>query len=195
MLNRIWFGMIAASIICAAATGKLPQLSSAVMEGANSAVELSVFLLGGMCAWLGFLKIAEESGLTQALAQALSPVIDRLFPEYRRSDEIKGKICMNLAANFLGIGNAATPLGLSAMASMAEKNHADTPTRGMILFVVINTASVQLLPINTAAMRAACGSAEPFAILPHIWLTSATALAACVLFCKLAESRAFGARA
>lgn len=192
MLNVIWFGMIIASVLCAAATGRLGDLSTAVMDGAGDAVELSIFLLGSMCAWLGFLKIAEKSGLTELMASAFSPLIDRLFPEYREEHEIKGKMCMNISANFLGLGNAATPLGLAAMSAMAEKNPGNTPTKGMILFVVINTASIQLLPINMAAMRSSCGSAEPFAILPEIWLTSLAALLVGVLFCKLAERRVFG---
>lgn len=192
MLNAIWFGMILASVICAACTGNLGSLSTAVMDGAGDAVELTVFLLGSMCAWLGFLRIAEKSGLTDLLASAFSPVIDRLFPEYRDDPEIKGKMCMNLSANFLGLGNAATPLGLAAVSAMAKKNRGDTPTKGMILFVVFNTASIQLLPINMAAMRSSCGSAEPFAILPEIWITSLLSLLTCVLFCKLAERRSLG---
>jgi len=181
--------MIIASVVCAAATGRLGNLSTAVMDGAQDAVELSIFLLGSMCAWLGFLRIAEKSGLTELLASAFSPLIDRLFPEYREDSEIKGKMCMNLSANFLGLGNAATPLGLAAMSAMAAKNSGDTPTKGMILFVVINTASIQLLPVNMAAMRSSCGSAAPFAILPEIWMTSMAALLTCVIFCKLAERK------
>lgn len=189
MLNAIWFGMIALSVVCAAATGRLGDLSAAVMDGAGQAVEITVFLLGAMCAWLGFLKIAEKSGLTTLMASAFSPLIDRLFPEYREEPEIKGKICMNLSANLLGLGNAATPLGLAAMKAMAEQNRGDTPTKGMILFVVINTASIQLLPVNMAAMRSSCGSAEPFGILPEIWMTSLASLMLCVAFCKLMEQR------
>ena len=189
MINLIWFGMIVLSILCAAINGRLGELSSAVMEGASSAVELSLSLLGSMCAWLGFLKIAERSGLTRVLATGFSPIIDRLFPDYREDLELKGKICMNLSANLLGLGNAATPLGLSAIQAMAEKSPGALPTRGMILFVVINTASLQILPINMAAMRAAQGSTTPFGILPEIWVTSLCSLAAAVLCCKLAERR------
>ncbi len=187
MLNFIWFGMIALSVVCALANGRMGELSAAVMDGSGQAVELSIFLLGSMCAWLGFLKIAERSGLTDLLAQALSPVIDRLFPEYRQEPEIKGKICMNISANFLGLGNAATPLGLAAMQSMAEKNGGDTPTKGMVLFVVLNTASLQLLPVNMAAMRSSCGSAAPFGVLPQIWITSLASLLVSVIFCKICE--------
>lgn len=189
MLNVLWAGMIVLSVLCALATGRIADLSAALLEGAATAVELTVSLLGSMCAWLGFLKIAEKSGLTGLFASALGPVIGRLFPEYREDGEIQGKICMNLSANFLGLGNAATPLGLAAMEAMAAKNPGDAPTKGMILFVVINTASIQLLPVNMAAMRASCGSAEPFGILPQIWITSCAALLTCVAFCKLAERR------
>lgn len=191
MINTIWFGMTALSVVCAAANGRLAELSSAVMEGAGDAVELSIFLLGSMCAWLGFLKIAEASGLTQLLASALSPVIDRLFPDYRGAPEIKGKICMNLSANLLGLGNAATPLGLSAIKAMAGHSSGPLPTRGMILFVAINTASLQLLPVNMAAMRASCGSASPFGILPEIWATSLGSLIVVVLACKILEQKCF----
>ncbi len=190
MINYIWFGMITASVLCALCTGRLGELSAAVMEGAQGAVELSISLLGSMCAWLGFLKIAEKSGLTNLLAEAFSPVINRLFPEYKGDREIKGKICMNISANFLGLGNAATPLGIAAMQAMQERNpRRDMPTKGMVLFVVMNTASLQLLPINMAAMRGACGSAQPFGILPEIWLTSLGALLAALLFCKIMEGK------
>lgn len=189
MINYIWFGMIALSVVCAAVNGSLGGLSAAVMDGASDAVELSIFLLGSMCAWLGFLRIAEESGLTRLLARCFSPVIDRLFPDYRDDPVIKGKICMNFTANLLGLGNAATPLGLSAIQAMAEKGPGPVPSRGMVLFVVVNTASLQLLPVNMAVMRASCGSAQPFGILPQIWLTSLGALLTGVLFCKLAERR------
>lgn len=189
MLNSIWFGMIVLSVVCALCNGRLGDLSAALMDGAQTAVELSLFLLGSMCAWLGFLKIAEESGLSLLIARALAPVIGRLFPEYRDDQEIQGKISLNLSANLLGLGNAATPLGLAAMKSMAQRNPTDRPTKGMILFVVMNTASLQLIPLNMAAMRASCGSAVPFSILPQVWITSAASLAVCMTACKLLERR------
>lgn len=190
MLNFIWCGMVLLSVVCALCTGRLGELSIALLEGSQQAVELSLFLLGSMCAWLGFLKIAEESGLSQLLAQAMAPVIGRLFPEYKGDESIQGKISLNLSANLLGLGNAATPLGLAAMGEMAQKNPSpDAPTRGMVLFVVLNTASLQLLPVNMVAMRQSCGSAAPFSILPQVWITSAASLAVCVLCCKLLERR------
>ncbi len=192
MLNAIWFGMIVLSVVCAMCTGHMGDLSQAVLDGSQQAVELCLFLMGSMCAWLGFLKVAEKSGLTELLASALAPLMDRLFPEYRNEPEIKGKMCMNISANFLGLGNAATPLGLAAVSAMKEKNQGKAPTGGMILFVVLNTASIQLLPVNMAAMRSSCGSTEPFGILPEVWLTSAASLLVPVIFCKLME-RADGA--
>ncbi len=188
MLNSIWFFMIALSVVSALATGHVGSLSTALLEGAQSAVELSLFLLGSMCAWLGFLQIAEESGLSRLLARALAPVIGRLFPEYREDTAILGKISLNLSANLLGLGNAATPLGLAAIQAMAERNPSrESPTRGMVLFVVMNTASLQLIPLNMAAMRQSAGSAQPFAILPAVWITSAASLAVCLAACKLLE--------
>lgn len=189
MLNHIWFGLIFSGIVCAACTGRLPQLATAVMDSAGTTVQLALFLLGSMCLWLGFLRIAEESGLSRAVARWLSPVIDRLFPEYRDDPACKEKICMNLTANVLGLGNAATPLGLSAMQAMEKHRTTSAPTRGQILFVVINTASLQVLPINMAAMRAQQGSTQPFGVLPQIWMTSFGALTAAVLVCKLCEQR------
>lgn len=188
MLNYIWFFMMTASVLYALVSGRIELLSSAVMQGAQQAVELSISLLGSMCAWLGFLKIAEKSGITRLLAKLFSPIIDKLFPEFKDNNEIKGKICMNLSANFLGLGNAATPIGLSAMKSMQEHNkNQDRPSKGMLLFVIINTASIQLLPINMAAIRANAGSTQPFAILPHIWVTSISALIICVVIAKFCE--------
>ena len=194
MLDTLWLGMLLAGILCACCTGRLGEVSLAVLDGAQSGVELSFALLGGMCAWTGFLKIAEAAGITRWMAKALAPVMVRLFPEYREEPEVQGKICLNLAANILGIGNAATPLGLAAMQEMKARASGDLPTPGMILFVVLNTASLQILPMNMASLRAAAGSAEPFAILPQVWATSAGALLVAVAACKLLERRALSWR-
>ncbi len=187
MLNYIWVFMIIASVFYSLLSGNVQALSAAVMSGAQQAVELSISLLGSMCAWLGFLKIAEKGGITELLAKLFAPVMNRLFPDYKDNKEIQGKICMNLSANLLGIGNAATPLGLSAMKSMEALNPTDRPTKGMLLFVIINTASLQLLPINMAAMRSAAGSGVPFIVLPHIWITSFSALLVCLIAAKICE--------
>ena len=186
MLNSIWFFMIALSVVSALATGRIGSLSTALLEGAQSAVELSLFLLGSMCAWLGFLQIAEESGLSRLLARALAPVIGRLFPEYREDTAILGKIALNLSANLLGLGNAATPAGLRAAARLAQTG-GRPDCDGVLRLIVLNSASLQLIPANVAAVRAAAGSAHPFAILPAVWITSAASLAVCLTACKLLE--------
>ena len=172
MLSAIWFGMIAASVLCAAATGRLGELSSGLLEGASDAVEFSLLLLGSMCAWLGFLRIAEESGLTRLFARCLSPVIGRLFPDYRENQDIQGKICMNLSANLLGLGNAATPLGMEAARRMSRRTPG-VAGDSLCMLVVCNTASIQLIPTTVAAVRMAAGSQTPFDILPAVWVPSA----------------------
>ena len=183
MLSAIWFGMIAASVLCAAATGRLGELSSGLLEGASDAVEFSLLLLGSMCAWLGFLRIAEESGLTRLFARCLSPVIGRLFPDYRENQDIQGKICMNLSANLLGLGNAATPLGIQAARRMA-RGCSGTASDELCLLVVLNTASIQLLPATIASVRSASGAQSPFDILPAVWLASALSVVVGVLTAK-----------
>lgn len=188
MINYIWLGMIALSILCAALNGRLDQLSTALLDGASGAVELSLFLLGSMCAWMGFLRIAEESGLTRLLARCFSPVIDRLFPDYREEAELKGKICMNLTANLLGLGNAATPLGIQAARRMAQ-GCGGIASDELCILVVLNTASIQLLPTTIASVRSAMGSTAPFDILPAIWFSSLLSLIAGLSAAKLLSLR------
>lgn len=187
MLDAIWFGLLFCGVLCALCTGRGEELSAGLLEGAGKGVELTLSLLGSLCAWTGFLHIAQDSGLSGKLAKALSPVIVRLFPDYREDREVQGKIAMNLAANFLGLGNAATPLGLSAMEAMSRRWKGESPSRGMVLFVVMNTASFQLVPVTLTALRAAYGSAQPFGVLPQVWAVSLLGLGACVAVCKLWE--------
>ena len=184
MLNSIWFFMIALSVVSALATGRIGSLSTALLEGAQSAVELSLFLLGSMCAWLGFLQIAEESGLSRLLARALAPVIGRLFPEYREDTAILGKISLNLSANLLGLGNAATPLGIQAARRMAS-GCGGRASDELCMLVVLNTASIQLLPTTVAGVRSALGAESAFDILPAVWLASALSVTAGLLAAKI----------
>ena len=184
MLNSIWFFMIALSVVSALATGRVGSLSTALLEGAQSAVELSLFLLGSMCAWLGFLQIAEESGLSRLLARALAPVIGRLFPEYREDTAILGKISLNLSANLLGLGNAATPLGIQAARRMAS-GCGGRASDELCMLVVLNTASIQLLPTTVAGVRSALGAESAFDILPAVWLASALSVGVGISACKL----------
>lgn len=192
LLNYIWAFLIFFSIICAAATGRMAELSSAVISGAGSAVTLIIGMTGMMCAWTGLMKIAEGGGVTAALANVLGPAIQRLFPTCKKGGSAIRAMCMNITANLLGLGNAATPLGLAAMKELKKQNPTDTADNNMAMFVVINASSIQLIPTFTATLRAQYGSATPFDILPAVWVTSICALAAGVAAAKLLEGARHG---
>lgn len=191
MLNWIWVILMLASIVCAACTGRMEALSAAVLQGAGSAVELCLATLGMLCFWTGLLHAAEQGGLTRVLARILSPLLRRLFPRLRRDSPALGAICMNLTANILGLGNAATPLGLAAMQALRQESDAPAGVadNAMVLFVVLNTASLQIVPTFLGTVRAKYGAAQPFDILPAIWLTSVAGLLAAVCAAKLMEIR------
>lgn len=192
LLNYIWAGLILLSLICAAVTGRMPQLSAAVMSGAAGAVELVLGMLGMMCAWTGLMKIADAGGITLILSKLLDPLMRRLFPSCKKGSPAAKAICMNITANLLGLGNAATPMGIAAMKEMAKLNRSQTADNSMVMFVVINAASIQLIPTFMGTLRAKFGSPAPFDILPAVWLTSACALVAGVVAAKLLERRKSG---
>ena len=178
------------SILCAALTGRMEALSGAILSGAADAVTLAVSMAGMLCLWTGLLHIAEEGGVTAALARALSPVTRRLFPGLPPQSPALRAVCSNLTANVLGLGNAATPLGIAAMRELQKVSA--TPyeaDRRMVFFVVLNTASVQLLPTMTGALRAQWGSRSPFDIVPAVWLASAGSLAVGLFTAWLLERR------
>lgn len=187
LLNYLWAGMILTSVLCAAATGRMPQLSAAVLSGAGSAVTLVLSMTGMMCAWTGLMKIADRGGLTLLLSKGLSPVMGRLFPSCEKNGAAVRAMCMNITANLLGLGNAATPLGIAAMKELKKKNPTQTADNSMVTFVVLNTASIQLIPTFMATLRANSGAAAPFDILPAVWVTSVCGLLAGLAAAKLME--------
>jgi spore maturation protein A len=190
MMNYIWGAMMLISILCAAATGRMQQLSEAVLAGAGDAVQLVISLLGMMCLWTGLMKIADAGGLTGLLSRAFAPVMRRLFPQYRPESPAVRAICMNVTANLLGLGNAATPMGIAAMKEMEKDNPTPgTANNSMVMFVVINTASLQLLPTTMGVLRARYGSASPFDVVPAVWVTSVLALLTGIVMAKLLEGR------
>ena len=190
MLNKVWAAMIAVSVFCALATGRMQQLSEAVLAGAGNAVQLIFGMMGMMCAWTGLMKIADAGGLTAILSRLLAPVLRRLFPAYPPESPAAKAICMNITANLLGLGNAATPMGLAAMKEMAAQNRGShVADNSMVMFVVLNTASIQLIPTTTSVLRARYGSASPFDILPAVWLASVSALLVGIVAAKLLERR------
>ncbi len=171
------------SIICFFVTGNISAISSAFSDAAVDSVELLLSLFGIMAVWGGFMEIAEKSGITNFLAVLLSPFISKIFPTIKANKQIKSAVSMNITANFLGLGNAATPLGIEAMQRMRSASQSgDTATDAMVTFVIINTASVQLIPATTALLRGRYGSVQPMVILPAVFLASLCALAVGLAF-------------
>lgn len=185
MMNYIFGGMILLSFVFSVFNGRLEQLSSTALEQAGNAVELTFSLTGVLCFWSGLMKIAEKSGLTQILGKALSPLTKRLFRGLHQEGEAMQAVCMNMIANFLGLGNAATPLGIKAICAMKDEEHASCATNNMVTFVVLNTASVQLIPTTIGLLRMNNGSASPFDILPAVWASSVVSVLVAVTCSKL----------
>ena len=189
MMNLIWFALIGISVVFGITTGRVNEVSQASLNGAGNAVMLFITLLGSMCLWNGLMKIADACGITRALAALLSPVTKKLFPDLKPDSAGMKAVSMNIAANFLGLGNAATPFGLSAMKEMVK--HAPekgTATDTMAMFIVINTASLQLIPTTIAVIRLKYSSKAPFDILPCVWLSSIVTLLCGILFARIFES-------
>jgi spore maturation protein A len=160
MLNYIWFGMMAISVVSAIFTGRIDAVTEAAIGMSKVAVEISIGLIGIMALWLGIMKIAEESGLIKIIARGLRPITIRLFPDVPEDHPAIGSIVLNMAANMLGLGNAATPMGLKAMEELQELNpKKDTATNAMVMFLAINTSSVQLIvPATVVALMGVAAS-------------------------------------
>lgn len=172
VMSFIFTGLLALSCLAAAITGNGSALSAAVLSGAQAGIALSVSLAGSLCLWTGIGKVLESAGITVRLARLFSPVLHRLFPGTRHDPVLAGHISGNICANFLGLGNAATPMGIRAVQQMAKGKPAGTASHEMCRLIVLNTSSIQLIPANVAAVRASLGAATPFDILPAVWMTS-----------------------
>lgn len=172
-MNLVWILLILAAVLVGAAQGKLEEVGKASFQSAKQAVELAIGLVGAMAFWLGLMRVSQEAGLMIAIAKALRPLMSRLFPDVPPHDRAMGAMIMNIAANVMGLGNAATPLGIKAMQELDRLNpRKGEATDAMCLFLAINTSSVTLLPLGTMAMRASAGAREPGAIvLPTILAT------------------------
>ncbi len=175
-MSYIFVLMILASIVCSFFTDTSQQLSASLLDGASGAVELLITMSGMLCLWSGIMEVAQEAKLTQKLAKLFSPLLRKLFPDVKKDSRAFECICMNVSANLLGLANAATPLGLEAMKELNKDNKTSVATDSMITFVVMNTASIQLLPTTIATMRKALGSQSPFDIIFCVWVTSVIAL-------------------
>ncbi len=188
MLNYIWLGLILFAVIIGGFGGHMKELTDGAVGGAKTAVELAIGLIGIMTLWLGVMKLAEKSGLVQILARALKPIMRRLFPDVPPDHPAVGSMILNLAANMLGLSNAATPLGLRAMKDLETLNrHPGTATNAMCTFLAINTSSVQLLPITAVAILASAGSKQPTAIIGTAFLATICSNIAGISAVKLLE--------
>ena len=176
MLNIVWPIFIIISFIYGIFSGNLKELNSSIFESINSVIELSLNLLGTMCFWCGIMKIATETTVAEKLTKILKPIIRIIFTEVRKNSKTEKEISMNMIANILGLGNAATPLGLKAMKSMQEENKdKEKLTNSMTMFIILNTASIQIIPTTVIAIRNSMGSDNPTKIIFPIWVASISA--------------------
>lgn len=179
MLNILWPAFIMISFIYALFTGKVNEVNNGIFASVSDAVQLSITFLGTICLWNGIMEIVKRTTLMEKLTKLLNPIIKLLFPELKNNPKAKSEISMNIIANVLGLGNAATPLGLKAMKTMQKENSKkDTLSNSMAMFIVLNTASLQLIPTNVIAIRTSLESGNPTQIILPVW--GATIVAAIV---------------
>lgn len=185
MMNYVFAGLILFAAVWGVVTGHSDALASAILTGGSSAVTLILTVGGAMTLWSGIMAIAEKSGLTEYAAKLLRPLLGLLLPGMKKGGEAEKYVCMNVVSNLLGLGNAATPLGLKAMQAMRDEHGvlSGQASPDMMTFVVMNTASLQLLPTTLLTLRAEAGAADPMDIMPCVWVTSAAALTAGLLLC------------
>ena len=186
MLNIVWPVFIIISILYAICFGNLENLNNSIFESTASAVNLCITLIGTMCLWSGIMKIASETSFTEKITKILRPVMKILFPKMKKDSKLYKEISMNMVANILGLGNAATPLGIKAMKTMQENNtDKKVLTDEMAIFIVLNTASLQLIPTTVIAVRASMGSTNAAQIILPVWIVTLVADTAGIIASKL----------
>ena len=171
VMSWIWTGMVALSILAAALLGNISALAAAVPKGAQAGITLAISMAGSVCLWTGVGKLMEKAGLTGQLSRLLRPLLGRIFPSVKQDSVLENRLSANVCANFLGLGNAATPMGIQAAQRLA-KGCNGIANDELCRLIVLNTASIQLIPANVAAVRSSLGCATPFDILPSVWVTS-----------------------
>ena len=171
VMSWIWTGMIAISLIAAAFLGNGAALSAAVPTGAQTGITLAISMAGSICLWTGVGKLMEQAGLTEKLSKLFRPILGKVFPSTKTDKHLENSLSVNICANILGLGNAATPMGIQAAQRMAT-GRKGVASDELCRLIVLNTASIQLIPANVAAVRSGLGCATPFDILPAVWLTS-----------------------
>ena len=171
VMSWVWTGMVALSIVTAALSGNMSALSAAVPKGAQAGVTLAISMAGSICLWTGVGKLMEAAGMTGKLSRLLRPLLGRIFPSIKQDSVLENHLSANVCANFLGLGNAATPMGIQAAQRMA-RGQGGVASDELCRLIVLNTASIQLIPANVAAVRSGLGCSAPFDILPAVWVTS-----------------------
>ncbi len=171
VMSWVWTGMVALSILAAALSGNISALSAAVPKGAQAGITLAMSMAGSICLWTGVGRLMEKAGLTGMLSRLLRPVLGRVFPSVKTDSVLENYLSANVCANFLGLGNAATPMGIQAAQRMAQ-GVGGIASDELCRLIVLNTASIQLIPANVAAVRSGLGCSTPFDILPAVWITS-----------------------
>ena len=169
VMSYLWTGLIFLSVFSACLLGRGQMLSAAVPEGAAAGIQLAISVAGSICLWSGVGRLMEEAGMTALLSRSLRPLLVKLFPSTKQDKPLAGFISANICANFLGLGNAATPMGIQAAQRLKQD---DTASDELCRLIVLNTASIQLIPANVAAIRGSLGCDSPFDILPAVWLSS-----------------------
>ena len=172
IMSRIFVISLAVSLFSAVLTGNGSALAGAVQTGAQAGVNLAISIAGSICLWTGVGALMERLGITAMLGKGLRPLLGRLFPECQKNETLRGSLSANICANLLGLGNAATPMGIRAAKELADPNRPGLATDSMCRLVVLNTASIQLIPANVAAVRSSLGCERPFDILIPVWITS-----------------------
>ena len=183
-LSWFWVGAVILSVLFSVLTGR-GGAAAAVTEGAVRAVELCIAMAGPLALWAGLGRLMERVGVMDVLARLLSPILSRLFPDSRVDPELAGQLSANVTANLLGLGNAATPAGIRAAGRLRDPKNPDRATDGLCRLVVMNTASIQLLPTTVAAVRQSAGCASPFDILPCVWVSSVLSVTAGLVAAKI----------
>ena len=173
MLNILWPIFIILSVMYAIISGNIEEVNTGIFNSLSEAVELSITFLGTICLWSGIMEIAKKTSIISKLNKLLKPFINFLFPDLKNNEMAKQEISMNMIANILGLGNAATPLGIKAMQTMQKENkRKETLSNSMMMFIVINTASIQLIPTNVIAIRTSLNSQNPTSIIIPVWIAT-----------------------
>ena len=190
LLNIIWPAFIIISVLYAFIGGNIEEVSNGIFESSSSAVELTITFFGTICLWNGIMEIAKRTSLMDKITKLLRPLIHFLFPELKNNKQANEEISMNMVANILGLGNAATPLGLKAMETMQEKNvNKERLSNSMAMLIVINTASLEVIPTTVIAVRTSLNSVNPTSIIIPVWIATIAAFSTVVILSKILSKK------